>query len=314
MADPRPAPATLEEFVDRGFEDHAADAAGVFERLPSGLPLADTPRRGFLLAHLATHVAGEHLGRWEGGLALLDRIVALPAFDAATGEGKGVRRLQAVLHLCAGRRGEAERLLALAQPGGALPPASARIRMLAVAAAALGFQRRSAEASAILDEAEALAAYGPGKDDPASRELAMTGNNLAATLEERADRTPAETALMLRAAALGRTWWAVAGDWRNVERAEYRLALGHLAAGKREEAVRHARECLRIVRENGSDAGEEFFALWAVARTLAGSGDAAGARRERDAAAARMASVEDGGFRSFCAEELAKLDGVLARG
>ncbi|NUN51944.1 MAG: hypothetical protein HUU06_04020, partial [Planctomycetaceae bacterium] len=114
MPAPSPAPATMEEFVDRGFEDHASDAAGVFDRLPSGLPLADTPRRCFLLAHLATHVAGEHLGRWDEGLALLARIGALPSFDPGTNEGRGVRRLEAVLHLCAGRKGEAERLLALA--------------------------------------------------------------------------------------------------------------------------------------------------------------------------------------------------------
>ena len=307
-------PATLEEFVDAGFADHAADAEGVFRRLADGLPLADTPRRAFLLANLATHVAGEHLARWDEGLAFLARIEGLPAFDPATPEGKGVRRLEAVLHLCAGRKDESERRLALAQPGGGVPEASARIRMLALAAQAFAFQGRTGEAGAMLDQALALAAYGPGKEDPAALQLAMAGNNIAITMEERTSRSPAEAALMVRAAAAGRAWWEVAGDWRNVEAAAYRLASSRLAAGDAAGAAASARECLRIVGENGPDAGEEFFGREILARSLAGGGDGAGARRERDAAAALLPAVEDAGFREYCAGELAKLDAGLSAG
>jgi hypothetical protein len=302
---------TLEEFVERGFADHSTDAEGVFRRLPEGLPLADTPRRAFLLANLATHVAGEHLQRFDEGLAFLGRIEALPAFDAAAPEGKGVRRLGATLHLCAGRKDESERLLALAQPGGAIPAASTRIRVLATASSARSYQGRTEEAGALLDEALALAAYGPGKEDPASRDLAVTGHNMACALEEKKGRTEAETAFMLRAAAMSRKYWEIAGDATSVERAEYRLAMSHIAAGMFREALGHGRECLAVIAANGADPGEEFFGRWTVARALAGLGDGAAARAERDAAAALLPRIEDPEFRALAGKELAVLDQSL---
>ena len=303
---------TFEEFVGQGWQDHGNDAAGVWARLDQGGPPADTPQRLFALAHLAAHVSGDHLGRWDDGIAFIERLTRLAPFDPATLEGKGLRRLQAVLHYCAGRRNIAEERLALAQPGGTLPPESTRIRMLAAAASALSQHDRLDEASAAFEEALALSAYGPDRDDPAARDLAVTGNNISCALEERVTLTPVQIRMMLRAAETGRRFWEIAGGWMQVERAEYRLALSHLKAGLPQPALRHAQECLRIVMENGPQAGELFFAHEAIAQVRLALGEPVAARIARDAAAAALPQIADEGFRSYCAAELAKLDAALA--
>jgi tetratricopeptide (TPR) repeat protein len=302
---------TLEEFVGKGWQDHATDAEGVFARLPEGLALVRDKAHLPALGGLVVHVAGEHLGRWDEGLALLERLTALPEWDPATPEAKAVRRGESVLHLCAGREAEAARLEEAGRSGGGLPAASDRIRVLATAASALGARKRTDDARRLFEDALALASYGPGKADPAARALAMTGNNLAVELENRPVRTPAERDLMLRAAHAGRTWWEVAGGWTEVERAEYRLAMSHLKAGDGAAALRHATRCREVVRENGDPPDEGFFAHEAMALAYAAVGDAEAARRERDAAAARLPAIADEGFRSYCAGELARLHASL---
>lgn len=301
----------IQSFVSQAWQDHGNDAEGVWGRIADGIPLVSDGRGAFLLANVATHVAGEHLGRWDDGIALLDRIAALPTSDAATPEVKGIRRLQAALHHCAGRTADAARLVAEAHPGGGQHPDVPRIRMLAVAASALANHGRTADASAAFREAVGLASYGPTATDPAARDLAVTGNNLSCALELKPGRSDAERELMLDAARAGRRFWGLAGGWMEAERAEYRLALAHVAAGLPADGLRHAEECLRIIRENGSVPGEVFFAHEALARTRHASGDREGARRERDAAATVLPTIADEGFRSFCGTELRNLDGLL---
>ncbi|MCA9727379.1 MAG: hypothetical protein R3E12_20590 [Candidatus Eisenbacteria bacterium] len=302
---------TLDEFVGQGWNDHGADPQAVWNRLPEGIPLADTSLGIAQLANLATHVSGEHLGRWDDGLAFLDRLIDLPHFDPEKPEGKAVHRLGAVLHYCAGRPAETEARLARTQDPNR-NPSSSRVRMLAVASSALAQHRRTEEAMAAFQEALSLASYGPDAGDPAAQALAITGNNLAAEMETRAELNDEEKALMLRAAEVGRKYWEIAGNWMNVERAEYRLAMSNLRAGREEHALRHAETCLRIVEENGTPAGELFFAQEALAKSHHALGQSEAAHSARDAASGVLASIEDEGFRQYCQGELAKLDAALA--
>jgi tetratricopeptide (TPR) repeat protein len=302
---------TLDEFVAKGWSDHATDAEGVFRRLPEGLALVTERRHMPPFAGLVVHVAGEHLGRWDEGLALLGSLESLPAWDPATPEGKSVMRSESVLHLCAGRTAEAARCEAAGRSGGGLPAASDRVRVLAIVASALTGQRRLEEASRHFEEALALAEYGPGKDDPAARALAVTSNNLAVELETRPTRTSAERDLMLRAAKAGRRWWEVAGGWTEVERSEYRLAMSHLKAGEAAAALAAARRCREIVVKNGDDPFEAFFAHEALARAHHALGDEAAARREGDGAAALLPKIEEDS-RAYCEGESKKLDATLA--
>jgi hypothetical protein len=302
---------TCKEFVSRGWADHATDAEGVFARLPKGIELIAEPGHLAAFSGLCVHVAGEHLGRWADGVVLLDHLARLSVFDPASPEGKTVMRSMAILHRCAGNREEEARCFAACRIGGGVPEASDRIRLLAVAAAALLGQKRLAEARRDFDEAVALAAYGPSAEDPAARALAVTGNNLACEFEGMPVLGDDERAMMLRAAQIGREFWGIAGGWTEAERAEYRLAMSHIKAGDPETALLHARRCLAIVDENGSDPGEAFFAFEAVARARLAGGDVPSARTGRDRMASLLPTVADESFRVLCEGELARLDADL---
>lgn len=304
----------LDAFVGQGWNDHAKDPDGVWRRLPEGLALVQKAGDVPSLAGLAVHVSGEHLGRWDEGLAFLARLEALPVVAKGSPESKSLGRSKAILHRCKGDFAAADRLVLESRTGGDVPEASDRIRVLAVAAAALAGQRRTADALRDWKAALALAAYGPTKADPASRALAVTGNNLACDLEEKKGRTSEETALMLEAAATGRRYWEIAGTWREVSMAEYRLAMSLIQAGESRSAVEHARLCVSIVDANESDPDQRYFSRDVLARALHAAGDRTAARAERDLAAAALPQMKDAGTREYCEGELAKLDQVLARG
>jgi hypothetical protein len=306
-------PMTLDDFVSQGWRDHATDAEGVLARLPEAAGIATELRHLPAIAGLTVHVAGEHLGRWVRGIEVLENLERLPFFDPSTAEGKAVLRSKAVLHRCAGNADEEARWFAAARSGGDIPEDSDRVRVLAVAAAALLGQKRLAEASRDFEEAVRLASYGPTKADPAARALAVTGHNLACELETTEALTDPERALMLRAAAVSRTFWEIAGGWMETERAEYRLAMSHVKAGNSSEALTHAQECLRIVAENGMDPGEAFFAHEAIARAQIAGGNLAAAMEARGTMEACLPRIADESFRIYCAGELAKLAEKIER-
>ena len=220
----------FDSFLNQAWDDHAADAAGVAERLAAQVPERTTDAAQVTaLANLVHHVYGEHLGRWADGRALLQRLAAHPACTAGSAAVPALARFQASLSLCEG----------LADERAAMTP-SDRIRVTALAAANLA-ERDTPRASALF--AEALAETdraGLETADPTHRALAVTGNNLACTLEEKPHRTPAERALMIAAAQAARRFWALAGGWLETERAEYRLAMTWLQAGDPALARHHA--------------------------------------------------------------------------
>ncbi|MDP2307547.1 MAG: hypothetical protein Q8P18_16085 [Pseudomonadota bacterium] len=114
--------------------------------------------------------------------------------------------------------------------------------VLGLAASALATQGRTLEAAATFEAAAILA----DATEALHRSIAMTGNNLAVSLEQRVQRSPEEDTLMLRAAQVARVFWGRAGTWLNVERAEYRLAMTRLGRG---EAVQAA-DCVPRVADD----------------------------------------------------------------
>lgn len=300
----------LSDFVQSGWRRHGDDEEGVFAELPRGIELLTEPAQVPQLAGLIVHVAGEHLGRWQDGLDLLDRCGRIDGFDPDSVEGRSLRRSRAILHHCAGDTAKRDRCLANAiEPD--LHENSGRVRVLAVASSALLGQKRMDEALAAFEGALDLAEYGPGKDDPAARSLAITGNNTACELEERSSRSPAEDALLLRAAQAGRRYWEIAGSWINVERAEYRLAMTQLALGNPAATLHHGHVCLAVCRAHDADGVEFFFGHEAVAKAWHALGRSADARESRELAAACLERVDTARMREFCAGELAKLDAHL---
>lgn len=272
-----PARDTLEGLVDRGWAEHGDDPEGVFARLRAARPSVRERAQFAPYAGLLAHVAGEHLGRFDDGIALLDDLASEPAFDPKSPEGMVVRRQQAALHLAAGRRLASDALEARCRPAG-LPVASNQVRVAAIAASMLAGRGDTARATALFERALALADYHPGRDDPAARALAVTGNNVAATLEERPERSAEDEALRVRAAEAGLRWWSVAGTWLETERAHYRLAQS-LRRAKRidprgDRALAHAEECLRLVVAHEGDALERRYAEEVVALVRHDRGEA----------------------------------------
>jgi len=263
----------LQTFVAQGWDDHAEDAAGVAARLPQGVALVKNEPEMLALANLAHHVFGEHLADWRAGQQFLRSLRELHWYDNHGESGNALRRYLASLKLAAGEGDDRAEF----GKGDAV-----RIGALAAAALAPHDVGRAAE---LFEQALAQARGAKVPDqDPMNRALAITGNNLACSLEEKADRSERERGLMILAAEAGREFWAKAGTWLETERAEYRLAMSWLAAGDAAQARSHAQACLDIVAAQAEPpALERFFGWEAMARAERAAGDEAGfaAARER---------------------------------
>ena len=288
----------FDTWIDGVWRTHADDPAAVAAQLDTGAGVATTPAQLARLVQLGNHLLGEHLGRYADGRAWLDRLRghAQCRDDAAA----AVATARASLALCEADGGAGAEA-AVAQ----LAPAD-RVRARATAAGHV-VERDAPRAAALWRDAITAADALPDGAAPA-RALAVAGNNIACTLEERAQRSPDERDLMLAAAEAARRWWQVAGGWLEVERAEYRLAMASLAAGDAARAVRHAAQCRQIVDANGSVPFERFYACEAQVLAARAAGDAAGAADALAAAHAAFAAL-DADDRDACRGTLDRLGG-----
>jgi hypothetical protein len=283
------------DFIATAWNDHADDAAAVAARLAEAPARPPTAADIAPFARLVTHVYGEHLARWQAGVDLLASLRALPAWDEGADCASAVARGIAVLRYAGGDDTALE--------GFARDDA---VIVLATAASALGGQREFARAGAAYAEAEARAQHAPPIATAAARALAIGGNGLATTLEEKADRSAAETATMLAAARGGLTYWRIAGGWLEEERAHYRLARSLLEAGDPSAAAEHARDCIAVCEANAAPPFELYFGHAVVAIALRAAGDMAGyaAARERALACYAQVPAEE---RPWCAQEQGEL-------
>jgi hypothetical protein len=287
----------LQAWIDTAWEQHGSSPAAVAARLPTeGLPLllqGQDDAHLAALARLAHHVHGPHLARWQEGQRLQEQLAALPFASAAS--RALITRLRTSLALAAGEPGARA---ALSPPD--------RVAVAALAANNLA-EHDSGAAQCRLEQAVAEAqALALPDADPALRTIAASANNVAGALQDLPARSAAQTELMLHAATVARRFWARAGTWREVERAEYRLALCHAVAGDGAAAREHARACLDIVAANGHDALEAFFGHEAMARAEHAAGNAA-ARAAAVAAAAAVIEQVPADDRPFCEPTLAQL-------
>ena len=251
-------------FVGKAWDEHATDSQAVAQRLSEGMPLVTTEPELTRLMDLAHHVHGQHLGTWRAGTVFIERLATLPPVAPEGASGQALRRCVASLAVC--ERADAEL--------GALAP-SDRIRVAAMAATNLA-EHDSARAMQLLQQALGQAeAAGLAAADPMHRALAIAGNSIAVTLEEKTGRSADERGLMIFAAQTARYHWAIAGTWLETERAEYRLAITWLQAGDLAQARTHAQNCLEIVAANEGAALERLFGWEALGRIERAAGNAA---------------------------------------
>jgi hypothetical protein len=253
---------SFEAFLEQAWADHGDRPEEVSQRLEQGYALIETPAQIAALARILAHVDGEHLGRWAEGISRLLRLREHAQWSEDGDCAMIVRRLVAALHFGNGDEPAAEL--------GAADLAHAH----AVVAAAFAAQGRIPDATRHFRAACSAAAPGIGDGDPAIRALAVTSNNLAASLEERPSRDAEETRVMLDAAHAGLECWARAGGWTETERAEYMLSKCLLAAGDAPGALAHARQCVAICERNDANAFERFYAQSVTALAHRALGDA----------------------------------------
>src|SRR6478735_9411560 len=134
--------------VHTGWNDHADRPAEVAERLAAGVGTIGSADDALAFARLAAHVYGEHLGRFEDGIALLERVAALPE-ATADAPAAALRRHVATLRFASG-------------DVGCLAPLAAddRVAVLALGASTLAGRGAFGGAIAAYRDAIALAASG----------------------------------------------------------------------------------------------------------------------------------------------------------
>ena len=263
---------TFDDFLDTAWTDHGDHPQEVADRLAASLHLIAEPAHVPRFARLVTHVYGEHLGEFASGVELLRSLRALSAYDGSGELDAALVRAVATLH-CAG--GDRTSLAGLARED--------RVAVLAGVASMHAGRAAFDEGIAAYGEALALARDGLAPGSAAIRALAIGGNSLAATLEEKPDRNPEETDAMIAAAEGALTYWRQAGTWLEEERAHYRLTRSLLAAGKPRAAAGSAQACIDVCAANDAPAFELFFgyAVLALARHADGDHAAFAASRER---------------------------------
>lgn len=287
----------FDTFIGKAWDEHATDTPAVAARLPEGVALATDAAQIARLATLAHHVFGEHLGEWRNGIDFIEPLAALPLIVADAPNLQSLRRCLASL--------------ALSQDGAADPgglSASDRIRVQAMAAANLALHD-AVRSQGLLEQAvDAAGRSGLPANDPMNRALAIAGNGIAGTLEEKNPRSAAERELMLLAAQTARRHWELAGTWLEVERAEYRLAMSWLQAGDLVRARTHSQTCLKIVAANDGAALERFFGWEALGRVERAAADATGHAQALAEARIAFEALEESD-KGWCGESLAKLAG-----
>ncbi len=149
-----------------------------------------------------------------------------------------------------------------------------------------------------------------GSADDSHRAFAIQFNNAVWDELDRGELGPAsprdDRDRLLYDACAAAAHWRRAGDVTHQARAEHLIARVAVVAGYPHEALRHARRCLELV-DGHPDVMADWdrgFALEALARAEAASGDGDGARTTYERARAAAAQIADDDDRATVEGEL----------
>ncbi len=248
----------FEKFLSKAWVEHANHPREVCARVVKAAAEVHDAESVQDAARLITHLYGVHFGEWADGIAALQQLKTHRAWRAGSALDAKLNRSIKSLELAWDATTDLSGL--------ALPD---QIHAYALTANCVLERGDFASATSYLREAANRAEK--FQDDDATgalRALAIAGNNFAVSLEEIPLLTSAQRDAMLYAAQVGRTYWARAGTWLELERAEYRLSKSFLKAGKHAAARAHAQACLRVCEEHNAPALEFFFGVEALLRAL----------------------------------------------
>jgi tetratricopeptide (TPR) repeat protein len=294
----------IKDLINNGWGRHDKESEALATDLEGHFALAETAAQVGAFVQLANHTIGEHLGDWPRACALAEKVMdgredspelAGPYGSLAVAQymsGKVADALASEAH--AVRLADSDKL-------------SAVVRTRAMAAGALIGSGRLDEGVKVYEAALALARSQEGKL-ACDKALAITSNNLASELSEKAERSEPEDALMLKAAEAAREFWLKCGTWENEERAEYLLATVHNRLSRPDQALEHAARAIEVIQANGEEVVDEAFINLAMAKSFHLRND----REHYDRAMARAQELaddfKDEGLRTWFIETKAKVE------
>ena len=229
---------TFDEYIKKSWNDHATDAKGVYNTLEQGVALISKNDDIPVFARLINHVCGDHLGLWSEGIEKLQDLTTHPLYVKGTESQLSIQRLVATLKLSADA---VTSLKAFSL--------SDQIRIYALASGQIMERGEAARSKDYFIRSLELAMEGLTKEDPANRALAITGYNLACTLEEKNHRSQEERELMILAAKNSLKYWQVIGGPDETAVGEYRISQSYLKAGQTVEAFEHAQQSIEACIE-----------------------------------------------------------------
>lgn len=242
---------TFSDYLNQSWKDHATATDKVAAGISDGISLISEGAHINQLANLIIHLYGEHLGRFEEGIALIEKLMKAPLVNPEIAAYLNCSKV--TLGFSAG---------SVTDWSGFTP--AEKVRIYCGAAGIQAARNEIGTAENNLHSALAIGTELSGAD-PANRLLAIYSNNLACALEERENLSADDKVLMLLAAHAGRKYWQIAGTWLEIERAEYRLAQSYLKARDPINSIKHANLCLTICESNNAGALEFFYAYEAIA-------------------------------------------------
>lgn len=243
----------FKEYINQSWTDHATDSPKVFKTFPEGEKLISANEEIPQYVQLVTHVCGVHLGDWNSGLNILENLMKHHTFKSGTESENAIKRSSATLRLSSG---EIKDLNGFS--------ISDQIRIYAMATTMLADRNEMPRAQQYFSRSLELAAN-LTKEDPANRALAVTGNNLSCSLEEKKDRNDTDVKLMILAAQTGRKYWEICGGPSEVAMAEYRLSQNYYHLGQIDLAYKHALLSIELCEKNNLSAMDCFYAYETLA-------------------------------------------------
>ncbi|MEQ1722008.1 MAG: hypothetical protein ABL930_02450 [Pseudobdellovibrio sp.] len=238
-------------YFNKSWDEHGDDSLKVASTFPEGIKFINTAPQITQFTNLVTHVMGVHLGKTSEGISILQQLESLEFNNADT--FLNIKISKTILSYVDSANLDLSGF-----------SDSEKVRIVSTAASCFQGLDKILESQTALNKAVSLASVLDAKD-PANRSLAVSGNVIASTLEEKTVRSSEEVELMLLAAHVARKYWEIFGTWLEVERAEYRLAQSYLKARDLISSIKHANLCLTICEENKAPSLEFFFAYEAIA-------------------------------------------------
>ena len=239
----------FKEYISEAWSSHRTNPKKVADEFKQNFNLMETEEDVMSMTRLIVHVCGDHLGDWLRGIELLRKIKN----NATISDSSEMNRYMAILNLGNNPNTAIENF-----------SPSDQARIYASTASALVTLGGLKNAEKFLKLAEEISSH-LLKDDPANQAVAIAANNIACALYDKTECSSSEIELMIFASTTARKYWEIAGTWKEIERAEYRLANTYLKAESFDKALIHARACLDIVSENKSEPIELFFAYEVLA-------------------------------------------------